>query len=59
MTDAIRVTVTDLATGQSETRDVPEGDYLILTTGTCHVASVQDYPAKGTQVLTVKGRTVQ
>jgi hypothetical protein len=54
-TDGIRVTVTDLATGESHSR-VVNNDYVIVTAGTCHVASIQDYPTKGTQVLTVKGR---
>lgn len=52
----LRVTVTDVATGESETAEVPAGDYLLLTTAPCYVASTQAYPLKGTHVLTIKGR---
>lgn len=55
----LRVQVTDLLTGESETTEIPAGEYLILATDPCHVASVQAYPAKGTHVLTVKGRTAR
>lgn len=51
----IRVTVEDLATGESETQEI-YNDYVIVCAGTCHVAHVNDYPTKGTQVLTIKGR---
>lgn len=51
----IRVTVEDLATGESESQEIRD-DYVIVCAGTCHVAHVNDYPTKGTHVLTVKGR---
>lgn len=50
----IRVTVEDLATGEKETVEVKD-DYLILVSGSCHVAHVQAH-RNGTHVLTVKGR---
>jgi hypothetical protein len=50
----IRVTVEDLATGETETIEVRD-DYVILAAGTCHVAHVQAY-ANGTHILTIKGR---
>ncbi|MCW2601825.1 MAG: hypothetical protein JWM02_3654 [Frankiales bacterium] len=53
----LRVTCEDLVTGEKQTVDLPAGEYLLLTTEPCHVASTQAYPAKGTHVITVKGRT--
>jgi hypothetical protein len=52
----LRVVATDLETGESETQDIPAGEYLLLTTEPCHLASTQAYPVKGTHVLTIKGR---
>lgn len=52
----LRVTVVDVETGDTETRDVPAGDYVIICADPCHVANTQVYPTKGTHVLTVKGR---
>lgn len=53
---SITVTVTDTATGESETRQVPDNDYFILCTGTCYEADIQAYPKSGTHVITIKGR---
>lgn len=50
----IRVTVEDLATGETETVEVKD-DYVILAAGSCDVAHVQAF-ANGTHILTVKGR---
>lgn len=50
----IRVTIEDLATGETETVEVKD-DYLIVAAGTCNVEHVQSY-ANGTHILTVKGR---
>ncbi len=52
---AIRVEVTDLATGESQVTLVPPHEYLILTTGKCDVTHTQVH-ANGTHVLTIKGR---
>lgn len=52
---AIEVTVRDTETGESETQTI-ENDVIVVTAGTCHISNVQDYPTKGTQVITVKGR---
>ena len=54
---SITVTVTDDQTGETETTSVRDGDYVLICTEPCHVASQQAYPAKGTHVLTIKGRT--
>lgn len=51
----IRVTVEDLATGETESQQV-QNDYIIVCAGSCHVAHTQVYPKKGTHVLTIKGR---
>lgn len=53
---ALRVTVEDLETGQSSTRDVRAGDYIIVTAAPCFLDGVQSYNTR-THVLTVKGRT--
>lgn len=50
----IRVTVTDLETGESESQEV-SNDYVIVCAGSCHVARTNAY-GNGTHVLTVKGR---
>lgn len=55
----LRVTVTDLQSGDTQTSEVPAGEYVLLTTAPCHVAGTQVYPAKGTHVITVKGRTAR
>jgi hypothetical protein len=52
----IRVTVEDLKTGEKQTRDVPPGDYMLLTTEPAHVAHINAF-ANGTHVVTIKGRT--
>jgi hypothetical protein len=52
----LRITVEDLATGEKESRDLPMNDFFIVCTGSCHIAHINDYPTKGTQVLTIKGR---
>lgn len=53
----LRITIEDLETGDRETRDIPAGEYFILTTSPCYVAHTNSYHGKGTHVITVKGRT--
>lgn len=55
----LRITVTDLETGDSEIREIPKGEYFILCTAPCYVAHTNSYPTKGTHVLTIKGRTAK
>jgi glycerol-3-phosphate dehydrogenase len=50
----IRVTVEDLATGETQTVEIKD-DYVILAAGSCYVDHVQAY-GTGTHILTVKGR---
>ena len=50
----IRVTIEDLETGESESREVLN-DYIIICQGTCYVSAEQMW-ASGTHQLTVKGR---
>jgi hypothetical protein len=52
---SIEVTVRDTESGESETATI-ENDYIIVCAGSCYVANSQDYPIKGTHVLTIKGR---
>jgi hypothetical protein len=48
------VTVRDSDTGEEQTRELPEDDYIVITTGSCSYA-VQAH-ANGTHVVTIKGR---
>ena len=50
-----RVTAEDLETGDTETTEITD-DYVVICDGSCYIAHVQAYPAKGTHVLTIKGR---
>lgn len=50
----LTVTVRDTETGVEQTRELPEDDYIVITSGTCRY-SVQAY-ANGTHVVTLKGR---
>lgn len=54
-TTGVRVTATDLATGETGTR-VIHNDVAVIAAGTCWIAHVNDFPKTGTQVITVKGR---
>ena len=53
---SIEVTVRDTETDESETAFI-ENDYILIVAGTCYLDGIQDYPTKGTRVLTVKGRS--
>jgi len=50
----IRVTITDLAAGDTESVEIAD-TYLLICAGQCYQDSVQVYPTKGTHVITVKG----
>lgn len=52
---SVRVTVENLGTGDVETKEVPDGDYLLIVTEPAE-ASFQVFPTTGTHVITVKGR---
>jgi hypothetical protein len=52
---SIEVTVRDTESGESEKATI-ENDYIIVCAGSCYVDGIQDYPTKGTRVLTIKGR---
>lgn len=52
----VRVTVVDLDTGESDSKIVRPGDYVLTTVEPCYVASVQAHPTAGTHVITVKGQ---
>lgn len=49
------VTARDTETGESQTITI-ENDYVVITDGTCHRASVQANVGTGTHTLVVKGR---
>ena len=55
MSDPVKITVTDPATGEVLAEQVIDNDYAIVATGSCHVAHINAY-ANGTRVLTIKGR---
>ena len=50
----IRVTITDLLTGDTETVEIAD-DYILICAGSAENTYIQTYPTKGTHVLTVKG----
>lgn len=52
--EGVRVTVTDLATGETETHEL-WNDYVLVAAGSCELTNTQLYPTSGTHVLTVKG----
>jgi hypothetical protein len=54
-TKGIRIVCTDLETGDTDERTIAD-DVCVIVAGTAHIANVEDYPAKGTQVYTIKGR---
>lgn len=56
MSDPIKVTVTDPDTGEVLGERTLENDYVIICAGSRYLDGVQQYPAKGTTVLTVKTR---
>lgn len=51
---SIRVTVEDLETGDTETKDVADGDYVLICVAPCYLHQTNEYTA-GTHVMTVKG----
>lgn len=52
---AVRVTVEDLETGESESA-VIEDDYILTCAGSCYLHHTNVFAENGTHVLTVKGR---
>lgn len=50
----LRITVEDLATGEKQSRDLPSGDYFMLTTEPAYVDGIQTFK-NGTTVITIKG----
>lgn len=50
----IRVTVLDTETGDTETKDVPEHDYVLICSGDCHISYSQVSAKSGTHNLTIK-----
>lgn len=52
----LRVTVEDLMTGETQTSELPAGEYVVVTTVPAYVAKTATH-LNGTHVLTVKGRT--
>lgn len=49
----IRVTIEDLATGTTETKEVVD-DYLVITAGCFYLAHTNWYSRSGTTQLTIK-----
>jgi len=55
MSAAVKVTVSDPATGEVLQEVVIDNDYSLVCAGSCHVAHTTAH-VNGTHVLTVKGR---
>ena len=52
----IRITLEHLKTGEKQTRELPSGDYFLLTTAPAWVNGIRVYK-NGTHIVTIKGRT--
>jgi hypothetical protein len=52
----LRITVLDLETGDTETAEMPAGEYFILCTAPCYVAHTQSFGGGKTVQLTIKDR---
>jgi hypothetical protein len=52
----LRVTVEDLETGDKESKEMPAGEYFILTTEPCHISHTQVFGGGKTIQLTIKDR---
>ena len=59
MSRAVEVTVVDLDTNESETKQISDGDFILVTTDPCWLAGSQRYAEKGTTVLTIKNHHPQ
>lgn len=55
MTDPIKVTVSDPATGEVLGEQVVDDDYVLVCAGTAWLSSTQAPPLTGTHQLVVKG----
>lgn len=54
----LRVTVTDVETGDSDEAEVAEGDYFLVCHQPCRLDGVTVHGDGSTHVLTIKDRTV-
>jgi hypothetical protein len=50
----IRVTVTDLETGESQSAEITD-NYVLICAGSAYRSGVQVFPKAGTHVVTIKG----
>jgi hypothetical protein len=50
---SLRVTVLDEQTGETATRTIADGDYVLVTAAPCYLDGIQSY-SNGTRTLTVK-----
>jgi hypothetical protein len=48
-----RITATEIATGESESREIVD-DFVLITDGRCYLAHTAAYLSTGTTVLTIK-----
>lgn len=55
----LKITVEDLETGDTETVNLPMGEYFIVTTEPCHVSYQQVFGGGKTVQLTIKDRILR
>jgi hypothetical protein len=55
----LRIVVTDLETSETQTVDLPMGEYFLVTTEPCYVSHTQVFGAGKTVQLTIKGRVLR
>ena len=53
---SLTVTVKDNETGETASREVPDGDYVIVCSPPCYLDGIQVHKSGQTHVLTVKDR---
>jgi hypothetical protein len=54
MSERVRVSVFDPATGETETQELPEDSYILICGERCWVSHRQWYPRTGTHQITIK-----
>lgn len=55
---SLRVVVTDIETGESDSAVVADGDYILITADPCYRAGVVVTQDGATHTVTIKGRTI-
>jgi hypothetical protein len=52
----LRITVVDEQTGDTDTKIVPDGDYMLICHWPCYLEEIQGFKTDSRHVLIVEGR---